>query len=115
MKHIIITIIAAIALAMPAAAQEQTQQQKIAKHCASIERLARNIMLRRQENVSMSRVMEAVTTAGSNVDARDLAQLIVMQAYDRPSYSTDAMQQREADEFANEWAKLCYQTFRDEK
>jgi translation initiation factor 2B subunit (eIF-2B alpha/beta/delta family) len=103
MKTYLTTAIAAFALvfSQPAIAKESDSE-----FCYNIEEIARSVMSARQSNVSMSKVMKIM--AENFPDNMELMRSIVIQAYEKPAYSTAQYQKREIDEYANHWATVCY-------
>ncbi len=71
------------------------------KLCKSIEGLARTIMEKRQEGISMSAMMNAI---GENNMHRELIKL----AYNKTRYNTEKYKQKSIEEFANKAALTCY-------
>lgn len=106
MKNIIIAI-AALAFAQPVSAQNNNPE-----FCTNIEGMARSVMKARQSNVSMTKIMKIM--ADHFPDDNGLMRKIVIQAYEKPLYSTAEYQEREIDEYANHWAMLCYKALSDD-
>lgn len=106
MHKIITTIIAALLLAIPAQAAAPLSNEEF---CPIVENLARAVMERRQENTSYSEMMR-VATSSSEPALANMVRLMIKQAYEVPAYSTQAMKQRQIDEFGNEWAQSCWRS-----
>jgi hypothetical protein len=70
--------------------------------CEAIEALAKQIMIARQNNMPISRLM---SVAGGNPGIESM----VVRAYDEPRFSTRDYQQNAINDFANEAASTCYQ------
>jgi hypothetical protein len=73
--------------------------------CGAIGKLAKSIMERRQEGVSMNDMMQA----GQNVDEsiRTITKRIVIAAYELPRYSTQEVIDRTVSDFENEIYLEC--------
>jgi translation initiation factor 2B subunit (eIF-2B alpha/beta/delta family) len=104
---------AIIAIAALAFAQPVLAQNKDPEFCTNIEAVARSVMKARQSNVSMTKVMKIVADHFPNDNG--LMRKIVIQAYEKPLYSTAEYQEREAEEYANHWAMLCYKALLDDE
>lgn len=89
------TIIATVALvvATPVFSGEQS-------FCKSLGELAYGIMELRQEGLPMSMVM--------GISEDKLVQGMVMDAYNRPRFSTDSYKQEAMENFRNDVEALCY-------
>jgi hypothetical protein len=97
-----IIAIAALAITSPALAQEDQSR------CQVIEDIARTVMRARQSNQSMSRVMQIAREEFPG--AERLVEAIIMGAYEKPAYSTPENQEREISDYANYWARLCFES-----
>ena len=81
------------------------KNRKTDKLCKSIESLARSIMQKRQEGISMSSMMEAI---GKNDMHRELVKL----AYKKSRYSTEEYKQKSITNFANKAASTCFNSIK---
>lgn len=70
-------------------------------NCKQIGAFAAKIMQVRQVGVPMSDSMAVVKD-------RELYRMMVMEAYEVPSYGTDTFREREVNEFRNKWELICY-------
>lgn len=86
-------IIAAIALATPALAQDP---------CTSIGDLAEAMMTHRQAGTAISVLMP-------QMDGNDLFIKMLLAAYEQPRFGTSEFQQRKIDDFRSTWELGCYQ------
>lgn len=85
---------AAFVATVEATADEQT------KTCESYHGLAEAIMQVRQDGGSMPRMMQIVAD-------NEVGKLLVREAFDQPRYSTEAVQRRTIENFANEVFAEC--------
>jgi len=71
------------------------------KNCESISNLAKQVMINRQSNVAMSKMVNIFKK-------EDGLTFLVVMAYEQPRFSTVEYQTKAADDFANEIYMLCY-------
>lgn len=95
MKKLLLAATVALSAAMPAQAEQAS--------CQQIGELARMVMEKRQEGVSMSVLM------GIAKDNK-LIRVMVVEAFKRPDFSSDEYKKREQIKFRNAFESLCYQT-----
>jgi hypothetical protein len=74
--------------------------------CNSLSGAARKTMERRQEGVSMQKLMEIAK-------GNELIEGIIISAYDSPRYSTKEMQARSVEDFRDKWYLECIKKQRD--
>lgn len=74
--------------------------------CNSLSEAAKSTMERRQEGVSMRKVMEIAK-------GNKLLESVVISAYDSPRYSTEEMQARSVEDFRDKWYLECIKSQRD--
>lgn len=76
--------------------------------CSAINQLAGSIMTSRQNGVPMEKAMTAMNSV-STTDGKvqETINNMVMDAYQRPYYSSKELQQREVVEFQNRWYMQC--------
>ncbi|SDY98096.1 hypothetical protein [Nitrosomonas sp. Nm33] len=79
------------------------------KGCEVASAYATAIMESRQAGVAMSRLMELTKEEGPK-DDQSLIEMIIIDAYDRPRYSTEPMQQRAMEEFRDDTYLKCVKT-----
>ena len=68
--------------------------------CKEVSKVARVVMESRQNNVDIVKLLEAVDS--------DVAQTIIVLAYETPLYSTEAMKVKVVKKFANEVFLICF-------
>ncbi len=85
------------ALLVPGLAAAEASQIEA---CTSVSELAEVVMEKRQGGARMSELVRIV-------QGNDLHVTIVTMAYDSPRYSTDRVQQREINDYTNEWFAAC--------
>jgi len=95
MKHL---IFAAALLLTPLAHADQS-------HCERVGILATSIMEARQSGAPMSELMKIA-------DGNKLLQLMVVQAYEEPRFSSDRYQQNATNDFRAEWELACYKAMK---
>ena len=101
-----LTIIAAMALAVQDAPQETLDQK-----CSAIGTIAEAVMQSRQAEVPMSKVM-ASTDKYPEALRRTMRDIIRL-AYERPSYYSTQAKAEEVMRFRNEWEAACYRDLAD--
>ena len=74
--------------------------------CGSLESYARTVMEKRQQNVSVKDMMEAVSE-GDNKELKDVLITVIKMAYEEPAYSGEEYQQKTVNEFANKVYLMC--------
>lgn len=104
MKKILLSAAIILAMVGPASA---TLPESLHKSCAYVGDTAEALMEARQRGVSITRIMEIV-------DGSTLHELIALEAWNEPRYSTASYQKRAIDEFRDFWVVYCYNLhFRD--
>ena len=78
-----------------------------ADDCAKIEELARAIMQKRQENVSIAVMAATLDKSTESEDARRIFRAMLRDAYGQPAYNTPDFQRRAVDQFANQVYLTC--------
>lgn len=76
--------------------------------CAEIGKLSETIMEKRQAGVSMAEMM-----AVAKGEAKELAQTLVIDAYDQPRYQTPDVQRRTIGDFRDKWYLVCVKGVRE--
>jgi len=76
-----------------------------AQTCKNMHKLAKNIMDSRQQGMAMPDIIETV-------DGNPLFEYFIESAYDMPRYSTDEMQQRSIEDFANSIYAECWKNYK---
>lgn len=71
--------------------------------CKSLEKLAGSVMSARQRGMAMSKMLEIVNEGESN----DLVNAMVMDAWDKPRYSTEKHQQRAVSDYKDAAFGAC--------
>ena len=69
--------------------------------CKEVSKVARVVMEKRQQNVSIVKLLEAV---GDD----SISQNIIILAYESPLYSTEEMKSKTASDFANRVFLICF-------
>lgn len=100
MKKLLLTTLAALTLSTPVHASTQVNNDP----CALVSGLAKSIMVNRQQNADLSKMMEI---AGRNAEIKDVVVQLIKFAYKRPAYSVKSNQEREVSQFANDVYMLC--------
>ena len=95
MKRTITALTLALLTTAAIAQTKDEQCQRIADH-------AERIMEIRQHGGDMATAMKA------NGHNKALKKMVV-EAYDKPGYQTDQMQDHAVSEFTNRWTRICYQ------
>lgn len=80
--------------------------------CDSIAYLARAVMESRQGGAPMVKVMNVAKSHGDASLSR-IGVLMVEDAYEHPSYSTEKAQQRAVQEFEDKWYLQCHKAMKD--
>jgi len=91
-------------------AQAQAEAVERGKVCADAEEIARLIMTQRQDNIPMNALLKIVMDNEPDPAIRENLREAVIQAYERPAYLTREHQQREINDFGNEWAIKCWRS-----
>ena len=100
MKRLMITL----SLALPFSVQADTSVAL--EFCKPIHGLAETIMERRQEGVSMVKMLE-IANPSDGGSIKELSISLVEEAYSSPRYHTPENQQRAVQDFGNEKFKMC--------
>lgn len=95
--------IAAIALAMFA---NTLQAETVTEKCTGVGELAQEIMEARQEGVALSTMMKIV-------EGNAFWSQVVMDAFNKPRYSSTEFQNEEAQDFRAEIEIICFNSFGD--
>jgi len=66
-------------------------------------------MGKRQEGILMSDMMEI---AGTGADLKDIAESIVIKAYEQPQFSGEDYKKEAIEKFTNQWFLLCIKSMR---
>lgn len=78
------------------------------KFCSEVSSLAETIMDARQSGARYRDVVELIRSDKALTEAeRDVAFVVAMDAWEKPSYSSREYQQRERVEFGSEWYAKC--------
>lgn len=112
MKMFKLALLGLALVATPAAAQTTYTPEEQARRdsmCESLEGLARQIMIARQRGTPMSTIM-AIAMRDAGDLTRPVFRQMVQAAFDEghPRYETESYQTRAVEDFATEWATLCY-------
>lgn len=105
MKYLLIT--AAVALAMPAAAQSSEEYAL----CDAQGDFAEIVMKNRQDNISMADQIRIVRNYFVDRDQRRIMQAIVQYAYEVPRYQTREYRRNAVAEFRNDIYSICLKSF----
>jgi hypothetical protein len=97
MKKVLLAVLVSVSFGVSAA--DKPDPHEI---CSNGEELARTIMKSRQIGVSLSSIMAIAKEQGA-----ESVKHIALMAYDKPRYSTEEMQQRSIEDFANEVYLSC--------
>ena len=79
--------------------------------CDMIERISYQTMLSRQQGAPLSKemgIINEIATESQGSKATQILKKIVISAYEEPKYETKENQEREAQEFSNDWTLACY-------
>ncbi|RUM18725.1 hypothetical protein EFD56_14845 [Rhizobium phaseoli] len=76
--------------------------------CKSAGEAARAVMTQRQRDVDMSVMMEVVDKQQEIDELKKAFRQLIIAAYERPAFSTEAMQAKEIAEFVNVIQLACY-------
>tara|TARA_Y100000768_G_C23933923_1_gene661608 strand:+ start:464 stop:784 length:321 start_codon:yes stop_codon:yes gene_type:complete len=80
--------------------------------CSSFRDMAETIMTNRQNNLSMSGMMEIAMEQDDSV--KDIAMTIIVEAFEQPAYSSESNKQNAVAEFSNNVYLECYKAFKDQ-
>ncbi|MFX5003469.1 hypothetical protein ABTC25_09335 [Acinetobacter baumannii] len=83
------------------------------KHCRDVNKLAENVMLFRQEGVSVVRQMEMIECIKPSRDFKRLMEMMVEEAYKEPKFGSEEYKAEAITEFANNWYIQCKQANRN--
>ena len=72
-------------------------------NCAGISALSYQVMDSRQAGVSLVTMMDIVKDSG----IRELAEAMILEAYQSPRYHTQQVAQRESEDFRDKWTLAC--------
>ena len=110
MKTLLATVAISGCLAGPvlAAAEDASKTESLPdfEYCKMLELLARKHMTARQKGVPMVKLYEIAQNSA-------ISKKMVIDAFKRPRYSTEEMQQGEIDDFANTYFAACLQAMDD--
>jgi hypothetical protein len=104
MKRIVFVVALGAGLCV---AQRASAAEDWTERCKSISSLAATIMKGRQAGVSMSSMMDVTVDA----DIKNLTTSMVMDAYEKPRYSTEKVQQETISDFRDDWYLKCAQAY----
>lgn len=96
---------AAFLLAISFTTQSATDSSE--KYCKNLYQLAENIMLFRQEGVSVIKQMELIESAKPSEDFKGLMEMMVEEAYKKPKFSSEEYKTEAITEFANDIYIQC--------
>lgn len=70
-------------------------------------------MTNRQENLSMSKMME-IAMKQKEESIKELTMAMIVEAFELPAYSTESNKKKAIAEFSNSVYLECYKTFKDQ-
>lgn len=76
--------------------------------CPIMGETAANIMTARQNEAPISDMRETLLAGISNPDLRTFFDAMILNAYKKPAYRTQAVQAKVIAEYRNEWELSCY-------
>lgn len=84
--------------------------------CSLISTLAETIMERRQNGDPMRDVLNSMASAKDTMPKEySIARKMVVNAYQREKWNSQAAKQREVTEFGNNWASVCFQMIEEQE
>jgi poly-D-alanine transfer protein DltD len=101
MKSMILCL--AVLALLPATGQAEKSFKERMEACKAIEKLAESVMSARQRGVAMSKMLEIVNDGEPN----ELVNAMVMDAWDKPRYSTERHQQRSISDYRDAAFGAC--------
>jgi hypothetical protein len=105
MKTLLVLVV--LAMAQPLHAQSS---ETLAR-CDKRGQLAETVMTQRQNGLAISTLL-AIAESSENAVVRDLVVGIVIEAYDRPRFTSDEYQVRAIQDFRNDMELQCLKTFK---
>lgn len=89
------------------ALKNQTEESDVEKRelCSATMRLAKTIMAKRQDEISIEDVMKA--TQSANKATQKIGQALVISAYEQPTYSSESYKSKAIDSFGNDAYLRC--------
>jgi hypothetical protein len=97
-----------LSVAMALLAALSTTASAELTECKSHSYLAGEVMTSRQSGQQMATVIDIVKAEAGNSRAVQIAQLIVVDAYESPRFSTEKYKARAISEFKNKWYLWCF-------
>lgn len=109
LKVVAVTGLFALSAQYHVACAQEELRAAMQSMCASKSSIARNMMISRQNGVSMSSVMSIVEKieADSPLDREEVRGMLIS-AYESPRYQTDSAQLRAVEDFENSIYLDCY-------
>lgn len=95
MKKTVLSLVLAAALVTPAVAKDSDNS------CVLLGRLAHAIMQHRQQGTTLVEMYEILP------NPTEFSSQMILEAYDRPLFSTMEAKKRATSEFANSWVLSC--------
>ena len=90
----------------PPSKKAAISNEELSSRCKSMSELARIIMQKRQDGVSMSEIVEKVVNT-THQPLQEVLRLTVISAYDKPRFNTPEIQQKTILDFENEAYLTC--------
>ena len=90
-------------------AEEKAQWRDL---CAEVSEIAETIMERRQEGVSMQKMMDIIAYGTGSKGATNITETLIMKAYEIPRYRVKDNRERAVQEFKNRWYLACVKDIR---
>ena len=109
MRKLLITVAVLSAFSTSALAETQAKEPTKRDFCKSHSELIGKVMHARQAGVPLSRILE-ILDDGSALSELEIE--MALMAYGKPRYSTERMQERAIQEFANNAMLLCMKHFK---
>lgn len=103
---------AALAGALFTATPALAQSQESIARCANLGEYAGMVMEQRQLGTSITDMLTAASVAGEGMDGRivELAQQVILSAYDEPRWHTERRRMEVARDFRNSFEVACLRT-----
>lgn len=79
--------------------------------CKSISSIATTFMEVRQRGDSLSESVDKIKNSNMDSKGKKLSTAILMNAYEKPNYSSEKYKKRAINEFANDWYKACMEKY----
>lgn len=99
----------AVAIASPPTFADSPEEVKeaIRSYCVSIANLATTVMTKRQEGVSLTVLINALSDSGKHPELKQYATNMIMRAYETPRFNSDVYVTRSIQDFSNDEHLLC--------